>query len=75
MQGRLDYAVEKYIGKYIEKRNMEVELHIGDNVIETITAVFGKIHEWKPDWLAIWNIKFDKCTRHSWYTSNSSWCK
>lgn len=59
VQGRLDAAVSKYIGEYVDKHQMKVTLHIADNVIDMLKAVFKKVHEWKPDWLAIWNISFD----------------
>jgi len=51
--------VNQYIGKDVAERNMSVELHVGDNVIEVIKAVFEKAHLWKPDFLAIWNMDFD----------------
>ena len=48
-----------YIGDYIAKRNMTLNLYIAEDPVDLIRAIFNKIHEWKPDFLAIWNMDFD----------------
>lgn len=55
----VDVAMEKYLGDYIVKRNLECELAIGDTVADVISLCINKAHEWKPDLLAIWNMDFD----------------
>lgn len=52
-------AARKYIGEYIEKRGLEIEIYIAENVVDLIRAIFTKAHEWKPDFLSIWNMNYD----------------
>jgi len=35
------------------------EYDIFDNELELIINIFKKVHEWQPDFLAIWNINYD----------------
>lgn len=49
----------KYIGEYIDKANLDIEVVLADDPVELIKKSFDKLHEWKPDILAIWNINFD----------------
>lgn len=51
--------VNKYIKEYIDEFKLEVELHIAEDVVDCIKYIFDKLHQWKPDFLAIWNIDFD----------------
>jgi hypothetical protein len=50
---------KKYIGEYITKHNLQIEVNVADNDLEVVKNVFSKIHEWKPDILSIWNMDFD----------------
>jgi hypothetical protein len=43
----------------IEKRGLQWELVIVDREIDVIVECMKKAHEWKPDFVAIWNIDFD----------------
>ena len=52
-------AVNKYIGDYVTKRNLEINLYVAKDVIDLIDSGFKKVHEWKPDFLAIWNMDYD----------------
>lgn len=52
-------ACNRYIGTYLKKHDMEVVLHIAEDVVDLIKAVFEEIHRAKPDFLAIWNMNFD----------------
>jgi len=52
-------AMEKYIGDTVKERGIEWELVIVDSEIEVVDRCMRKAHEWKPDFLAIWNIDFD----------------
>lgn len=51
--------VNRYIKEYVDKYNLKIEFHIGSDLVDTIKHVFKRIHEWKPDFLAIWNMDFD----------------
>jgi len=56
---RILKAADKYIGSYLEKHNMKIEINIADTVPDLLRSVFSKAHEWKPDFLSIWNMDFD----------------
>lgn len=51
--------VNRYIKEYVDKYNLKIEFHIGSDLVDSIKHVFSRIHEWKPDFLAIWNMDFD----------------
>lgn len=59
VQERFKSACDKYIKEYLDKYNIVPELYIADDTVDAIRAVFSKAHEWKPDFLEIWNIDFD----------------
>ena len=59
IQDVLQNSVKKYLGEYITKRNMECEFLVCNSIADMIKACFNKLHEWKPDVLAIWNMAFD----------------
>lgn len=40
-------------------RNIDLEVVHSKGPLEAITHVIKRCHEWKPDFLAIWNINFD----------------
>ncbi len=50
-------AIDKHIPKYVQGKDIEILL--ADTPTQAIKDVFKRVHEWKPDWLAIWNIDFD----------------
>ncbi len=52
-------AIDKYVGEHIKNRNMEIIIKVVKNELECIKETFKYIHEWKPDFLAIWNIDYD----------------
>lgn len=43
----------------IEKRGLEWELLIVEREIDVVLECFKRAHQWKPDFVAIWNIDFD----------------
>ena len=43
----------------LAERGIEWVVEIVDSEIDIIKRVFEEAHEWKPDFLAIWNIDFD----------------
>lgn len=63
-KARFETACRKYLEPYF---NVEpgkplpftVEWLIGDDEVDTVRKVFNRIHEWRPDFVAIWNIDFD----------------
>lgn len=56
---RLQVLLDKYLGEYVAKRNIKWEINIADDDVMVIRNCFMKVHEWKPDFLAIWNMNFD----------------
>lgn len=52
-------TINKYIKPYIDKHKMSPELYVANDAADLLKAVFGKVHEWMPDFLAIWNMNFD----------------
>lgn len=59
VDSRLRKLLTKYIGEYVEKRKINWDIIIVKTEAEIVTECFKKAHEWKPDFLAIWNIMFD----------------
>jgi len=56
---RLQQALMKYLGDYVKKRNITWEVKLVDSDTDVIISCMNKMHEWKPDFLAIWNMNFD----------------
>lgn len=55
----LQEKARKYIGEYLDAHEMVITLVIADGVVDVIKKSFEKVHEIKPDWLAIWNMDYD----------------
>lgn len=49
----------KRLPEMIKERNIDLEVIHTPTPLEAITHVIGRCHEWKPDFLSIWNINFD----------------
>ena len=49
----------KYLEQYITARGIKPVLVIVDSEIDVLIETFKVIHEAKPDFLSIWNMKFD----------------
>lgn len=53
-------AIEKYIGDVLRKRGITNPiLEFVDTPYEIIKKCFQKAHEWKPDFISVWNITFE----------------
>lgn len=50
---------EKDIFEVIRSRGYELTFELVDDPVELIRRSVNKAHEWKPDFLAIWNMDFD----------------
>lgn len=59
IEAKFREKMHKYIGHVIEARNITFDLVIVDNAAEVVRAAMSKAHEWKPDFLAFWNMDFD----------------
>lgn len=47
------------LGKYIEERNINLEIEICDNAGQMLANAISRGHKWQPDFITIWNIDFD----------------
>lgn len=56
---RIRKLADQYIGHVIKKRNIEIEILIVDKEIDIVRETLKKAHAWSPDFISIWNIKFD----------------
>lgn len=52
-------AFTKYLGKYEQERKIELRVKIVDTPAQVIIECMNAAHEWKPDFMAVWNINFD----------------
>ncbi len=52
-------AIERNIGDYVRERKIKVEVVILDSPGQIVAHVIGRLHEWKPDFVNVWNISFD----------------
>ena len=56
---RLNEKMTQYLGHVVEKRKIDWEVVFVDSPAQVVVQTFKKLHEWKPDILAIWNMDFD----------------
>lgn len=56
---KVEKAMTKYLGEYVEKYQIQSELHVYDTEIELLYGIIQKVHELKPDFLAIWNMDYE----------------
>lgn len=67
-------ALQKYLGSIkmyhpkekewrehdlVKERNINWELIFVDSEIQVVIEIFKRAHEWKPDFMTIWNMTFD----------------
>lgn len=52
-------CAEEFIGDYLKKRNVKIEVHVVDTPAQVVIGCINKLHEWKPDFFGFWNIDFD----------------
>ncbi len=50
---------EEHLGDFIRERNIKITIDIVDNAALVVKSIWGKAHEWQPDFLGFWNIAFD----------------
>lgn len=50
---------KEYLGSTIEKRGLKFEILLVDKEIDIVIQILKKAHEWKPDFVTVWNIAFD----------------
>ena len=59
VEKKLRFLLKKYLGEIIEQRKATVEFIFVDSEIETFAKCFERAHELSPDFVSVWNQKFD----------------
>lgn len=58
-EARIQQLMDKYLGEVIERRGIKPEIVVVEDDVEIIRECFKRAHEWKPDFVSIWNMDFD----------------
>jgi hypothetical protein len=56
---KLKEKMDMYLGHVAEKRKLDWEVMFVNRPADVVVEIFRKLHIWKPDILAIWNMDFD----------------
>jgi hypothetical protein len=57
---KIQEACKKYLGDIMQARGIkEINLNLVDDEIDIVTKSVKHMHETSPDFVAVWNIKFD----------------
>lgn len=48
-----------YLGDILTQREIELEVVIVKDEISVVKETFKRMHAWKPDFMAVWNLPFD----------------
>ena len=56
---QLMYLYEKYIPETDISKNIKPVFELFDNELDMLKSVINRLHKWKPDFVAIWNIDYD----------------
>jgi len=59
IENRYRATVKKYIQEYVDKHNYEIEFYLATDCIDMLKKAFERLHQWLPDFVAVWNIGFD----------------
>lgn len=63
--GRVDVVenikkiAKELIGDILEKRKINIEIVLVKSEVDIIKTTMAKAHEWKPDFMSVWNLSFD----------------
>ena len=55
----LHAMAREYIGDVLESRNIQLEIELVANAGDCAARAIATAHEWKPDFLAAWNMDYD----------------
>ncbi len=58
-EGAIRDAANRYIGDILAARKINLEIEFADNAGECAARAVATAHDWKPDFLAAWNMDFD----------------
>jgi len=55
----LQKMAQKHLGETLQKRGTKIEFALVPDGVEAIVQCFKKAHEWRPDFVVVWNINYD----------------
>lgn len=55
----IQFKFKDLLGKWIESRKLKLEVEFFNSPGQCCAAAIRKAHEWKPDYISIWNMNFD----------------
>lgn len=72
-------AINKYIGAWVGPRNTTFEIKSAPTPGDAVKMVMDRAHEWRPDFITIWNIDYDlprcmKAVENSGYRLEDVFC-
>lgn len=56
---RIQQAFTKYLGEIQQARQIQLEVEFVKNAGDCVASILETAHQWKPDFVAIWNMNFD----------------
>ena len=59
VESQIKHLFEKHVPDTDIKKNAKMTIEILDNEMLLVKHILAKAHEWKPDFIAIWNIDYD----------------
>ena len=52
-------TIDKYLSELVTSRKLEIKIDVLDTPGKCVIELMRSAHEWKPDFIGIWNIEFD----------------
>lgn len=59
IDSQLEYLFNKYVPRTNFNKDMKPEFKVFEHEMDVIRSAINKLHEWKDDFVAIWNINYD----------------
>lgn len=59
VENQIHAGVDKYLADFKKARNLNLEILVVSTPGQAIVECFKRAHEWKPDFVTMWNIDFD----------------
>lgn len=56
---RIEYVYENHVPKTDKTTKLKREYKFCDDEMQMVAFTFRKLHEWKPDFVEVWNIGYD----------------
>lgn len=59
VEERVERKTKEYLGEHEARLNVKFSFSIAETALGSIKDCMNLVHQWKPDFLAIWNVDFD----------------